>query len=347
MIAELIYANTSEMGMKEGTNPDGSIDKGIKISYATTKGFKPNPEAWKEVRTIFLQSVDLASTETGIDFRAMLESPSTKSILASCYRAGMLIALGAADIRLFKKGKRPELGTLAVDLAAGEEYDARKHVKAPSAPCCVLQPEIISKPVGKVGKTTVTPNLERSFTYMSAANAMLLHDRLFGNEVVVDENKGTLKRRPQTKGTRKAATEKTAEKVEVSLAEGTTPSDVWVAMGAMASQMETGEVEIPIETQKNAIATVQEMIENLDKSSLENLGNDLTDLQAAIELKAEEAGIANSIFLQAEDRLGEAKGGVAKMEGEHRLAAISLYNALHKSIGMPGKGAEPLGNDGT
>lgn len=331
LIAEICWQHTQGMGMKEvvETSKIGQevTVKGIQLGYLTTKGISPNPDAWKKVRDFFLEEVEKAGTESANDFVQTMDSPSIKATIPACYRAAILICIGAADIRLFKRGKRPALGVES--LLEGTVFDAKKHVPAPASPCNIIQPEIVHAPTGKVGKTIVKQNLDKYYTYLSGANAMLLYDRIFGEAIMIDEKKGTLKRKPTLKGAKTKDTP--VQKTEVHLGEGSTPEDVWQGMQAMTREMQTGEVKIPEETQKQCVNVVQEMVENLDKQGIEALSGDLVNLQHAITSQCEASGIPQNIFVEVLDRLEDIPS-IFKLPDEDRLPLMSIYKTLDAQI---------------
>ncbi len=335
-MAELCWRHTEGMGVKEGLVQEGEEQveiKGISLSNLTPNGPEPKEEAWVELKVAFLKEVEDASTETGIEFKDTLESPTLVSTLPKCYRAGILMCFGVAESKIFKKSPRPMLGTPAEP--NGTKFDSRKHVRAPAAPYNMLQPEIIYEAKGKKKESIVKPNTEAHFTYMSADNAALLHDKIFArsaaeSSIVTDDKTGKLARRktPKEPSTSKGDKEPSRE---VHLGEGSKPEDVWAGMQAMTQDMATGEVEIPLETQQNAVAVVQEMIENLDKAGVETLAGSLADLQSAIELQCESSGVAPNIFLQAVERL-EDISDIFKLPEEERLPILTIYKMVDKQI---------------
>lgn len=334
LIAEICWQHTQGMGMKEGveTSKIGQdiAVKGIQLAYLTKKGIEPNADAWKRVRGYFLEEVDKAGTESANDFVQTMDSPSIKATIPACYRAAILICIGAADIRVFSRKKRPSLGIES--LLEGTTYDAKKHVEAPAAPCNLIQPEIVREPAGKVGKTTYDSNPDKYYTYLSGTNAMLLYDRIFGEDIVIDDKKGTLKRKAIPKGP-KTQDKKTppVKKTEVHLGEGSKPEDVWQGMQAMTRDMKTGEVEIPEETQKQAVSIVQEMVENLDKKGIEALSGDLVNLQHAITSQCEASGIPQNIFVEVVDRLEDIPD-IFKLPDEDRLPIMTIYKIIEGQI---------------
>ena len=334
-MAELCYRNTEGMGVKEGVAQEGDKPiaiKGISLSVVVNGELVPKEEAWVELKAAFLKEVEDASTETGIEFKDTLESPTLVSTLPKCYRAGILMAFGVAESRVFKKSPRPMLGTPAEP--DGTAFNARKHVLAPAVPYNMLQPSIVYEAKGKTKKIITEENKERHFTYMSADNAALLHDKIFAksladSSVITDEKTGKLARR---KVTREPDTDKDSPtRTEVHLGEGSKPEDVWQGMQAMTREMKTGEVEIPVETQQQAVQIVQEMVENLDKKGIEALSGSLVNLQDAIESQCEASGVAPNIFLQAVERLEDIPD-IFKLSNEERLPLISIYKEVDKQI---------------
>lgn len=242
------------------------------------------------------------------------------------------MCFGIAESKIFKKSPRPALGTPAE--SEGTVFNSRKHVMAPAAPYNMLQPDIVYEAKGKKKEPIVKPNPDAYFTYMSADNAALLHDKIFSksladSSVVTDDKSGKLSRR---KAAREPDTsKKTAEKVEVHLGEGSKPEDVWQGMQAMTREMKTGEIKIPVEVQEQAVSMIQEMIENLDKQGIETLSGALVNLQAAIEDKCEASGVAPNIFLQAVERLEDIPN-IFKLSDDERIPIMTLYKNLDKQI---------------
>ena len=335
-MAELCYRNTEGMGVKEGIKQEGDKSvavKGISLSVLTPTGPVPKEEAWLELKAAFLKEVEDASTETGVEFKNTLESPTLVSTLPKCYRAGILMCFGVAESKIFKKSPRPSLGTPAE--SADTVFNTRNHVLAPAAPYNMLQPDIVYEAKGKKKEPIVKPNPDAYFTYMSADNAALLHDKIFSksladSSVTTDEKTGKLARRKVTREP-DAGNSKPTEKVEVHLGEGSKPEDVWQGMQAMTREMKTGEIKIPIEVQEQAVSMIQEMIENLDKQGIETLSGALVNLQAAIEDKCEASGVAPNIFLQAVERLEDIPN-IFKLSDDERLPIMTLYKNLDKQI---------------
>lgn len=334
-MAELMYRSTEGMGVKEGVKQEGDKPveiRGISLSNLTPTGPVPKEDAWLELKALFLEEAEKASTELGIEFKNTLESPTLVSTLPKCYRAGILMCFGIAENKVFKKSPRPALGTLAEP--DGTKFDSKKHVRAPAAPYNMLQPEIVYEAKGKKKEPIVKPNIDSFFTYMSADNAYLLHDKVFSKNTVsssieTDKNTGKLRRK---KTQREAGDPPVAGPTTVvHLGEGSTPEDVWQGMQAMTREMKTGEIKIPEETQKQAVAMVQEMIENLDKQGIESLAGDLVNLQAAIEAQCELSGIATNCFEQTVERLEDIPN-IFKLSDEERLPLMSIYKVLHEQI---------------
>jgi hypothetical protein len=335
-MAELMWRSTEGMGVKEGVKQEGDKTvevRGIALSNLTPSGPVPKEDAWLELKAAFLEEVENASTETGVAFKDTLESPTLKSTLPKCYRAGILMCFGIAENKIFKKSPRPMLGTPAE--ADGTKFNPKKHAVAPAAPYNMLQPEIVYEAKGKKKEPIVKPNIDSYFTYMSADNADLLHDKVFSKNTVsssieTDEKTGKLRRKKQQREA--TISSSSATPVEVHLGEGSTPEDVWQGMQAMTREMKTGEVKIPEEVQKQVCGIVQEMIESLDKQGVESLAGDLVNLQAAIEVQCESNGIATNCFQQAVERLEDIPN-IFKLPEEERLPIMSIYKVLHEQIG--------------
>lgn len=335
-MAELWWRSTEGMGAKAGVEKkDGEEVKirGISLSHLTTEGPVPKDDAWLELKALFLEEVEAASTETGIEFKNTLESPTLISTLPKCYRAGVLMAFGLAQNRIFNKSPRPELGVPAE--LEGTIFNPRKHVYAPAAPYNILQPKVVYEATGKKkSEPIIKPNSETFFTYMSADKAMLLHDHIFSkntlsSHVEVNERTGQLARKKKAVGADTSKT--TVEPTVVKLGEGSTPEDVWRGMQAMTSDLKTGEVTIPAEIQKQAVKIVQELIENLDKADIEPLEESLINLQLAIEDKCEASGIALNIFQQAAERLSDIPD-IFRLPEDERLPIMSMYKVIHEQV---------------
>lgn len=334
-MAELWWRSTEGMGAQSGVKQgeDGEVEvRGISLSNLTTEGPVPKDDAWTELKAIFIEEMDMAGTETGIEFKNTLESPTLVSTLPKCYRAGVLMCFGIAQNRIFPKSPRPTLGIQA--LPEDAKFDSKKHVRAPAAPYNLLQPKVVYEAKGNSKKNIVKKNMDEYYTYMSADNAALLHDMVFSKNTIsssieVSETNGRLVRKKKAVGadTSKASAEPTI----VKLGEGSTPEDVWRGMQAMTSDLKTGEITIPAETQKQAVAIVQEMIENLDKADIEPLEESLINLQLAIEDKCEASGIALNIFQQAQERLSEIPN-IFKLSDEERKPILSMYKVIHEQV---------------
>ncbi len=335
-MAELWWRSTEGMGAKSGVEKQDGAEvkiRGITLSHLTTVGPVPKDDAWLEVKALFLEEVEKASTETGVDFKNTLDSPTLVSTLPKCYRAGVLMCFGIAQNRIFKKSPRPELGVAAEP--EGTVFNSKKHVLAPAAPYNMLQPKVVYEATGKKKSEPITkPNSETFYTYMSADKAMLLHDHIFSKNTVsshieVNEKTGQLARKKKAVG---ADTSKaTTESVVVKLGEGSTPEDVWRGVQAMTADLKTGEVTIPPEIQKNCVAIVQEMIENLDKADIEPLEDSLINLQLAIEEKCEASGIALNIFQQAQVRLSEIPN-IFRLSDDEREPIMAMYKVIHEQV---------------
>ncbi len=335
-IAELCYRSTEGMGAQTGTEEkDGQTVKirGITLSNLTTTGPVPKDDAWLELKALFLEEMDKASTEIGIDFKNTLDSPTLVSTLPKCYRAGILMCFGIAQNRVFKKSPRPELGTRAE--SEGTIFNSKKHVMAPAAPYNIMQPHIVYEATGKKKAEPITkPNSESFFTYMSAENAMLLHDHIFSKNTVsstieINEKTGRLARKKKLTGA--STSTSTATPTVVTLGEGSTPEDVWRGVQAMTADLKTGEVVIPAEIQKNCVSIVQEMIENLDKADIEPLEDSLINLQLAIEDKCEASGVAINIFQQAYNKLAEIPS-IFKLSVEERKPILLMHKIIHEQV---------------
>lgn len=332
-IAELAYRSIEGLGVKEGVDKGDDPVRGISLSTLTPTGPVPKTEAWLELKALFMKEVEDATTESGIEFKNVVESPTLINTLPKCYKAGILMAQGVVENRIFKKTPRPVLGTPAEPLDT--HYDARRHVKAPSAPFNMLKPMVVFEDTSKKKAKSITkPNSEKYFTYMSADNAALLHDKIFSKNtldspVETNERTGKLSRKKAARD--KSETKTAAKKVEVHLGEGSTPADVWAGMQAMTREMKTGEVIMPSEIQKQAISTVQEMVENLDKKGIEFLSGDLVNLADAISVQCEASGIIQNVFIQAAERLDDIPN-IFKLSDDERVPLMELYKELHEQI---------------
>ena len=336
-MANMCWRHTKGMGMKEGIKEDDIEVLGISLSTLEKDGPKPNIDAWQLLRVKFLNQVEACGTECGVDFKAVIESPTLASTMPRCYRAGILMATGMAKICVFKKSPRPSIGVQAEP--DGTKFDARKHVLAPAARYYQLRPEVVFKDSkAKDGKGEIrNKNMDTWYTYMSAEKAVTLHNWMFGtsnssNSVGRDKD-GFIKQNPVKKGptTPNAAKTKGKETVEVVLGEGFQPGDVWQAMKAMTSEMSTGEIEIPLETQQDAVRTVQEMVDNLDKKGVEALAGPLGDLQSSIESQCEMAGTAPNIFLQAVERLEDIPN-IFKLSDDERVPLMTLFKTIETQV---------------
>lgn len=353
-MAELCWLRTKDMGFKAGVAGNGVEVKGIPLSYMTADGIKPNENAWVELKGVFLEEVEEAAKEAGTTaLTEILNSPTLTSILPKCYRAGILMCFGLADNRVFKKSPRPTIETQAEP--EGTEFNPRVHVMAPAAPMNQLQPLEVFKSSKKGAKSTQKPNNDTFYTYMSADMAVLLHDRMFSmstfsSNVVVDEEKtGRLMKRKNKSGANTDTGDKELQKQNKALKEenqqlkdgieptvlklepGTKPEDIFAAMQLLTSEMSTTEVKVPKEDKEKLVASVQELIENMDKQDVESLAGPLSNLQSAIEQQCEASGMAPNIFMQALERIEDIPN-IFKLSDDERKPLIAIYNILQKQI---------------
>ncbi len=263
------------------------------------------------------------------------------------------MCFGIADNKIFKKSPRPMIETRAEP--EGTVFSPRIHVMAPAAPINQLQPNEIIMSSKKGVKPTYKPNNDTWYTYMSADMAVLLHDRMFSKStfsstIVVDEEKtGRLMKRKNKTGANNSKGDdklqkrnKELEEENAQLKEGveptilelgpdTKPEDVWAGVQLLTSEMATGEVSIPKETQEQAIAMVQELVEKLDKQGVEDIASSLSNLQDAIEKKCEASGMAPNIFMQALERIEEISN-IFRLPDAEREPIMGLYKVLHEQI---------------